>query len=64
VPRVGFPRKLGDMDSLLRVFVPDIAGCDAVYKRLIQVAGLTDVGSSFDMERIKHTTELPLAYAG
>jgi Lrp/AsnC family transcriptional regulator len=56
-------RMSGDVDYLLRVVVPDIAGYDAVYKRLIQVAELTDVSSSFAMERIKHTTELPLAYA-
>lgn len=42
--------------------VPDIAAYDGVYKRLIQTAELADVSSSFSMERIKYTTELPLRY--
>jgi Lrp/AsnC family transcriptional regulator len=58
-----FYRMSGDIDYLLKVVVPDIAGYDAVYKRLIQVAELADVSSSFAMERIKHTTALPIGYA-
>jgi Lrp/AsnC family transcriptional regulator len=61
---VEFYRMSGDTDYLLRIVVPDIAGYDAVYKRLIQVADLSDVSSSFAMERIKYTTALPLSYAG
>ncbi len=60
---VEFYRMSGDTDYLLRVVVPDIAGYDAVYKRLIKVADLSDVSSSFAMERIKFTTALPLDYA-
>ncbi len=60
---VEFYRMSGDIDYLLRVVVPDIAGYDAVYKRLIQLAGLADVSSNFAMERIKSTTALPLGYA-
>ncbi len=60
---VEFYRMSGDIDYLLRVVVPDIAGYDAVYKRLIQLAGLADVSSNFAMERIKYTTALPLGYA-
>ena len=60
---VEFYRMSGDTDYLLRVVVPDIAGYDAVYKRLIQAVDLTDVSSSFAMERIKFTTALPLDYA-
>lgn len=56
-------RMSGDVDYLLRVVVPDIAGYDAVYKRLIERIELADVSSSFAMERIKYTTELPIAYA-
>jgi Lrp/AsnC family transcriptional regulator len=56
-------RMSGSVDYLLRVVVPDIAAYDAVYKRLIAFEGLTDVSSSFSMERIKYTTALPLAYA-
>ncbi len=55
-------RMSGDVDYLLRVVVPDIAGYDAVYKRLIQKVELFDVSSSFAMERMKFTTALPLNY--
>jgi Lrp/AsnC family transcriptional regulator len=57
-----FYRMSGDIDYLLRVVVPDIAGYDAFYKKLIQSVDLTDVSSSFAMERIKHTTALPLDF--
>ncbi len=60
---VEFYRMSGDVDYLLRVVVPDIAGYDAVYKRLIRNAELFDVSSSFAMEQIKYTTALPLTYA-
>ena len=55
-------RMSGEIDYMLRIVVPDIAGYDAVYKRLIQCAGLSDVSSAFAMERIKCTTVLPLDY--
>ncbi len=55
-------RMSGDIDYLLKVVVPDIAGFDAVYKRLIEVAAFADVSSNFAMERIKYTTALPLDY--
>ena len=56
-------RMSGDVDYLLRVVVPDIAGYDAVYKKLIKAADLFDVSSSFAMEQMKYTTALPLNYA-
>jgi Lrp/AsnC family transcriptional regulator len=56
-------RMSGDVDYLLRVAVPDIAGYDGVYKRLIRDVELFDVSSSFAMEQIKYTTALPLDYA-
>lgn len=56
-------RMSGDVDYLLKVVVPDIAGYDKVYKRLIKVADLQDVSSSFAMEVLKSTTALPLDYA-
>jgi Lrp/AsnC family transcriptional regulator len=59
---VEFYRMSGDVDYLLRVVVPDIAGYDAVYKRLISAVDLSDVSSSFAMEKIKSTTALPLNY--
>src|SRR5262249_61497791 len=60
---VGFYRMSGDMDYLLHVVVPDIAGYDQVYKRLIAKIELSDVSSAFAMEVIKETTRLPLVYA-
>jgi Lrp/AsnC family transcriptional regulator len=56
-------RMSGSVDYLLRVVVPDIAAYDGVYKRLIKVADLFNVSSSFSMERIKYTTALPTHYA-
>ena len=56
-------RMTGDIDYLLKVVVPDIAGYDSVYKRLIKVAELQDVSSGFVMEVVKHTTALPTDYA-
>jgi len=55
-------RMSGDLDYLLRVVVPDIAGYDAVYRRLINSVELSDVSSSFAMEQLKFTTSLPLDY--
>lgn len=60
---VEFYRMSGDVDYLLRAVVPDIAGYDAVYKRLIEKIELGDVSSSFAMEQIKFTTALPLHFA-
>jgi Lrp/AsnC family transcriptional regulator len=56
-------RMSGDIDYLLKVVVPDIAGYDRVYKRLIKAVDLQDVSSSFAMEALKSTTALPLDYA-
>lgn len=53
----------GDVDCLLRIVVPDIKRYDWVYKQLIKGSELFDVGSSFAMEQLKLTTELPLNYA-
>ncbi len=56
-------RMSGEIDYLLRVVVSDMAAYDVFYKSLIQKIQLTDVSSSFAMERIKYTTALPLDYA-
>ena len=56
-------RMSGDVDYLMRVVVPDIDAYDGFYKRLIRAVDLSDVSSSFAMERIKYTTLLPLHYA-
>lgn len=60
---VEFYRMSGDVDYLLKIVVPDIDSYDAVYKRLIKAADLSDVSSSFAMEEIKHTTAVPVDYA-
>lgn len=59
---VEFYRMSGEVDYLLRVVVPDIAAYDAFYKRLIAKIEIRDVSSSFAMEQIKYTTQLPLDY--
>ena len=56
-----FYRMAGDVDYMLRVVVPDIAGYDLFYKRLIATVPLKNVTSRFAMERIKSTTALPIA---
>ena len=53
-------RMSGEVDYLLKVLVSDIAEYDRIYKKLIEVAELFDVSSSFAMERIKYTTAVPL----
>ena len=55
-------RLSGDIDYLLRIVVPDIAGYDKVYKELITAADFADVSANFTMEEIKSTTALPLDY--
>ena len=57
-------RLAGDVDYLLKVMVPSIAGYDSVYKRLIEAIDLDDVSSSFVMETLKETTQLPLGHVG
>jgi Lrp/AsnC family transcriptional regulator len=54
-------RMAGEWDYLLKVVVEDIAAFDLFYKRLVNtVEGLRDVTSSFAMEEIKYSTQLPL----
>ena len=55
-------RMSGDVDYLMKVVAPDMAEFDRVYKRLISGAEFSDVTSTFSMEEIKSTTELPLDY--
>jgi len=54
-------RMAGETDYLLKVVCHDIAHYDRIYRRLIQVAPMGDVSTSFAMEQMKSTTELPLA---
>ena len=55
-------RMSGEIDYLLKVVVPDIEAYDEFYLRLIELVDLYDVRSSFAMERMKHTTALPLGH--
>ena len=57
--------KPGILDSQGRIrdlsgVVPDIAGYDTFYKRLISTVPLKNVTSRFAMEKIKSTTALPI----
>jgi len=53
-------RTSGEIDYLLSVRVTTIAAFDAFYQRLVDAVPLYDVRSTFVMEQLKHTTELPL----
>jgi Lrp/AsnC family transcriptional regulator len=55
-------RMSGEVDYLLRIVVPDIAGYDEVYKKMISAVPMFDVSASFVLETIKSTTALPLEY--
>ncbi|MFK7865317.1 MAG: Lrp/AsnC family transcriptional regulator [Pseudohongiellaceae bacterium] len=55
-------RMSGDLDYLVKAVVTDMKGYDDLYKQLIE-ADLFDVSSSFVMETMKQTTELPLSHA-
>jgi Lrp/AsnC family transcriptional regulator len=58
---LAFYRMAGEYDYLMQVLVADMKSYDNFYKRLVNgVPGLIDVTSSFAMEKIKNTTELPL----
>ena len=55
-------RMSGDIDYLLKILVRDVGHYDRVYRKLItEVPGLSDVSSSFSMERLKSTTAIDLA---
>lgn len=55
-------RTSGETDYMLKVMVPSIAAFDDFYKQLITQVDLYDVRSTFVMENLKQTTELPLRY--
>ena len=56
-------RTTGETDYMLHAVVPNMKAYDALYQRIIAKVELSDVSSSFVMEEIKQTTELPLNYA-
>ncbi len=53
-------RMSGEVDYLLKVAVSSIDAYDQFYKKLISRVELSNVSSSFAMERIKCTTALPI----
>ena len=57
-----FYRLSGNIDYLLRMVVPDMKAFDVCYKRLITKVDFSDISSSFAMEELKATTQLPLDY--
>ena len=58
---IEFYRMAGEYDYMMKVLVKDMAAFDVFYKRLVNsVEGLSDVTSSFAMEKLKNTTYLPL----
>lgn len=60
---VEFYRLSGDTDYLMKVLVPDMKAYDEFYQKLIRQAGFSDVSSSFSMEQMKYSTEIPLTYS-
>jgi len=59
---VEFYRLSGTTDNLLKVLVPSIDKFDEFYKKLTDKVDLSDVTTSFSMEEIKQTSNLPLNY--
>jgi Lrp/AsnC family transcriptional regulator len=59
---VEFYRLSGTIDYLLKVLVPSIEKFDEFYKKLTDKIDLSDVTTSFSMEEIKQTSNLPLDY--
>ena len=59
---VEFYRLSGTTDYLLKVLVPSIDKFDAFYKTLTDKVDLSDVTTSFSMEELKQTSNLPLSY--
>jgi Lrp/AsnC family transcriptional regulator len=57
---VSFYRMSGEIDYLLKVIVKDLDDFDLFYKKLISEVELDNVTSSFSLEEIKNTTELPI----
>ena len=50
----------GELDYQLKIVARDIGDYDRIYRKLIKVAPLHDVSSSFAMQEIKSTTSFPL----
>ncbi|CAK9039297.1 DNA-binding transcriptional activator DecR [Durusdinium trenchii] len=55
-------RMSGEIDYLMKVVATDMTEFDRIYKRLIAATDFSDVTSTFSMEVLKQTTQLPLDY--
>ncbi len=56
-----FYRMAGEYDYMMKVLARDMRSFDEFYKKLVNsVEGLSKVTSTFAMESLKYTTELPL----
>ena len=53
-------RVAGDADFLLKVVVRDLPAFDGFYRRLTAAVELTAVNSQLALERVAHTTALPI----
>jgi Lrp/AsnC family transcriptional regulator len=53
-------RASGDIDYILRIIARNMDHYDEVYRRLIRKCEFSDVSSTFVMETIKESRELPL----
>lgn len=57
-----FYRMAGDYDYMMKVLVKDMKYFDQFYKKMVNsIDGLNNVTSTFAMESLKYTTELPLS---
>ncbi|CAH8201484.1 Lrp/AsnC family transcriptional regulator [Vibrio sp. SA48] len=56
-----FYRMAGEYDYMMKVLVKDMKCFDQFYKKLVNsVEGISNVTSTFAMESLKYTTQLPL----
>lgn len=57
-----FYRMAGEYDYMMRIQVKDMKAFDTFYKKLVrEVKELVDVTSTFSMEQLKYTHELPIS---
>jgi|TARA_B100000959_G_C14808435_1_gene552730 Lrp/AsnC family transcriptional regulator len=59
---VEFYRLSGTIDYIFKVLVPSIEKYNEFYKKLTDKVDFSEVSSSFSMEEIKQTSNLPLKY--
>ncbi|MNW08010.1 leucine-responsive transcriptional regulator [compost metagenome] len=55
-------RMSGEVDYLIRAFLPDIQAYDVLYKKIIGQLPVANITPMFAMEEIKSTSEVPLDF--